>query len=42
MHREAFTELLTGQDKGAGEVGRPPYEPAVILKMLVLSYLYDL
>ena len=39
---EAFTELLIRLYKGAGEVGRPPYKPSVILKMLVLSYLYDL
>jgi IS5 family transposase len=39
---EAFTELLIRLYKGGGEVGRPPYDPAVILKMLVLSYLYDL
>ena len=39
---QAFTELLIEQYRGAGEVGRPPYDPAVILKMLVLSYLYDL
>ncbi|NLE45339.1 MAG: transposase [Chloroflexi bacterium] len=38
----AFTVLLIGLYRGAGEVGRPPYEPGVILKMLVLSYLYDL
>jgi len=25
-----------------GEVGRPPYNPAMILKMLVISYLYNL
>ena len=28
--------------KGGGVVGRPPYNPAVILKMLLLSYLYNL
>lgn len=38
----AFTERLIQLYRGAGEVGRPPYEPGVILKMLVLSYLYDL
>ena len=42
VDRGAFTELLIQLYRGAGEVGRPPYEPAVILKMLVLSYLYDL
>ena len=39
---QAFTELLIQLYRGAGEVGRPPYEPSVVLKMLVLSYLYDL
>lgn len=28
--------------KGAGLVGRPPYDPVMVLKMLFLSYLYDL
>lgn len=37
-----FTERLIGLYVGQGEVGRPPYDPAVILKMLVLSYLYNL
>ena len=36
-----FSERLVGLYRGRGRVGRPPYEPAVILKMLVLSYLYD-
>jgi IS5 family transposase len=37
-----LTERLVGLYRGRGRVGRRPYEPAVILKMLVLSYLYDL
>lgn len=28
--------------KGGAEYGRPPFDPAVVLKMLLLSYLYDL
>lgn len=38
----AFTEVLIQLYRGAGEVGRPPYAPGVILKMLVLAYLYNL
>jgi len=37
-----FTEELIGLYRGMGEIGRPPYNPAMILKMLVLSYLYNL
>jgi len=39
---DIFTERLIGLYVGQGEVGRPPYEPALILKMLLLSYLYNL
>jgi len=28
--------------KGAGEYGRPPWEPALMLKVLLLAHLYDL
>lgn len=38
----AFTERLLQLYRGAAQVGRPPYNPAVLLKMLLLSYLYDL
>ena len=38
----AFSERLVRLYQGGAEVGRPPYDPAVILKMLLLSYLYDL
>src|SRR3990172_3972350 len=31
-----------GTTKGATEYGPPPYEPVLLLKMLLLSYLYDL
>jgi IS5 family transposase len=37
-----LTERLVELYRGRGREGRPPYEPTVILKMLVLSYLYDL
>lgn len=37
-----YTEKLLRLYKGGAEVGRPPYDPAAILKMLLLSYLYDL
>jgi IS5 family transposase len=39
---EAFTEKLVKLYRGRAEVGRPPYNPSVILKMLLLAYLYDL
>jgi len=39
---QAFSEKLVRLYQGGAEVGRPPYDPAVILKMLLLSYLYDL
>ena len=37
-----FTEQLVTLYRGKGQVGRPPYDPAVILKMLVVAYLYEL
>jgi IS5 family transposase len=39
---EAFVPLLLPAYKGLGEIGRSPYSPVVILKMLVLTYLYNL
>ena len=39
---EAFVPVLLSTYEGMGERGRPPYSPVVILKMLVISYLYDL
>lgn len=39
---EQFTQQLIRLYEGGGEVGRPPYEPAVILKIMMVSYLYDL
>ena len=38
----AFTERLVALYRGKGQIGRPPYNPAVMLKMLVMAYLYDL
>ena len=37
-----FTDRLVELYRGKGKVGRPPYNPAVILKMLVVSYLYNM
>jgi len=37
---DSFTELLLPAYKGLAEEGRPPYPPVVILKMLVIAYLY--
>jgi IS5 family transposase len=38
----AYTEKLLRLYQGGAEIGRPPCNPAVILKMLLLSHLYDL
>jgi transposase len=37
-----FTRKLVRLYRGKARQGRPPYDPAVILKMLLVSYLYDL
>jgi transposase, IS5 family len=37
---ESFTPILLPAYKGLAEEGRPPYPPVVILKMLVMAYLY--
>jgi len=39
---EVFADKLVNLYRGKARVGRPPYNPSVILKMLLLSYLYDL
>jgi transposase len=39
---DVFTPKLVRLYRGRAKRGRPPYNPAVILKILVLSYLYDL
>jgi IS5 family transposase len=36
-----FTKRLLHYYRGKGEVGQAPYNPAIILKMLLLSYLWD-
>ena len=36
-----FTKKLLKYYKGKGEIGQAPYNPTLILKMLLLSYLYD-
>lgn len=39
---ERFTVKLVRYYQGRAERGRPPYDPALVLKMLVVAYLYDL
>ena len=39
--RGLFTDQLVQFYAGGAMYGRPPYEPAVILKMLLIAYLYD-
>jgi IS5 family transposase len=39
---ERFTKRLIGLYKGEGLVGRPPFDPALILKMELVAYLYNL
>ena len=39
---QRFTYKLLKYYKGKGRIGRPPYDPAVLLKMLLLAYLYNL
>ena len=36
-----FTARLLSHYKGKGEIGQAPYNPTTILKMLLLSYLWD-
>jgi IS5 family transposase len=38
---DRFTKKLLGHYKGKGEIGQAPYNPTMILKMLLLSYLWD-
>jgi len=38
---QRFTYKLVKYYRGRAKLGRPPYDPAVILKMLLVSYLYD-
>lgn len=39
---EQFSEHLLQYYQGRGERGRPPYDPAIMLKILLLSYIYAL
>jgi len=39
---ERFTEKLIKLYKGGGMYGRPPFEPALLLKMEMIAYLYNL
>jgi transposase len=39
---QAFTDRLVDLYKGKARVGRPPYDPSIVLKMLVLANLYGL
>lgn len=39
---ERFTRMLLEYYQGDGKQGRPPYNPAMILRMLLLAYLYNL
>src|SRR3989338_5802514 len=39
---ERFTKKLLVHYKGKGQIGQAPYEPALILKMLLLSYLWNI
>jgi len=39
---ESYGDRLMKIYEGRGEIGSPPYDPVLVLKMLFLSYLYDL
>ncbi len=39
---ERFTRRLLKLYKGGGVVGRPPFDPAMVLKMELIAYLYNL
>ncbi len=38
---DSFTKKLLRHYKGKGEIGQAPYNPTIILKMLLLSYLWN-
>lgn len=38
---ERFTCKLVKYYRGRGKLGRPPYDPAMVLKMLLVAYLYN-
>ena len=39
---ERFTQRLIVLYKGGGRYGRPPFDPALVLKMEMIAYLYNL
>jgi IS5 family transposase len=39
---QRFTYKLVKYYRGRAKEGRPPYDPALLLKMLLVSYLYDI
>src|SRR4030067_2210078 len=39
---ERFTRKLIRLYKGGGVVGRPPFDPALVLKIELIAYLYNL
>ena len=38
---DRFTRKLVGYYRGKGEIGQAPYNPTIMLKMLLLSYLWN-
>ena len=41
LHWDRFTRKLLGYYRGKGETGQAPYNPTIMLKMLLLSYLWN-
>lgn len=39
---ERFTKMLLEYYRGGAREGRPPYDPALLLRMLLVSFLYNL
>jgi len=39
---ERFTKMLLEYYRGGAREGRPPYDPALVLRMLLISFLYNL
>jgi IS5 family transposase len=39
---ERFTKMLVTYYRGGAREGRPPYDPALVLRMLLVSFLYNL
>ena len=37
-----YTQKMMRWYKGRAEYGRPPFDPAILLKMLLVAYLYNL